>query len=407
MAFLNRRDLLRHKLQSRPALVLGVFAAFLSYACAGCLSNEYVIPKQELVRLSQTPPEVRGEHVLVLQDTGDRRGPALQPGAPAQPVPNYDNGPVVVDNDPGVHMGVIIGIDAGPRYHHMGPPPPRPGSFHGTPGGAAPVPPPRPSGSAVSKAPSGGGSHGSVGKSAGDDLAAIAVIAVVVAMALAVSFAATEGARYDGVVQMSPWQPIHLKMLGQPEQVVALGDLQPDQAAAALNGKVMDDEGWGMNRLERRPLDRKGMTFKFDVGGLQTLCNCYSASGLGSHIQLGYFPHHRFGVLASLALAGGTDDLGDTFTRHTLNMEAQWFPLNLSILHLGGFGHVGQQFASDSVGGTRTGLALGAGGIVELALTTRLALMFRADWTTAQIGRSPGGDSWNSSMLWTGGLAIY
>lgn len=415
MAFLNRHHLLRHKLQTRPALVLGVFAAFLSYASAGCLSNEYVIPKQELVRLAQTPPEVRGARVLVVQNVGDRRGEAVQPGAPVQPGQPYPDGsyagPVVVDSDPALHLGVAVAINSGPHHHHhMGAPAPGHASFRGSPGGAAPVPPPRPAGgSAVSTtSPRGGGSHGSIGKGGSDDLAAIAVIAVAVAVLLAVSFAATEGARYDGAVQLSPWQPVHLKMPGQGEQVVALGDLQPDQAVAAERATVMDDEGWGLNRLERRPLDRKGMAFKVDLGSLQNLCGCYSETGVGSHIQIGYFPHHRFGILGSLSLGGGTDDQDNTFTRHSINMEAQWFPLNLWRLHFGGFGHVGQQFASDVVGGDRNGLALGAGGIIELALTTRLALMFRGDWTSAQIGRAPdGGAAWNSSTMWTGGLAIY
>jgi len=57
----SQRNLARRQV---PALV--AFAAFLSYACGGCLSNEYVIPKSELARLAQLPPEQRGQSVQIV-----------------------------------------------------------------------------------------------------------------------------------------------------------------------------------------------------------------------------------------------------------------------------------------------------------------------------------------------------
>ena len=54
-------------------LTLGFFAPVAS----GCISNEYVIPKQELRRLTTIPPEVRGQQVHVIQDLGSRRMDAI------------------------------------------------------------------------------------------------------------------------------------------------------------------------------------------------------------------------------------------------------------------------------------------------------------------------------------------
>src|SRR5207244_3427857 len=47
--------------------------AFFAPVAAGCISNEYVIPNEELNRLVSTPPELRGQHVHVVQELGSRR----------------------------------------------------------------------------------------------------------------------------------------------------------------------------------------------------------------------------------------------------------------------------------------------------------------------------------------------
>jgi hypothetical protein len=233
----------------------------------------------------------------------------------------------------------------------------------------------------------------------------IAIIIVAVAVLAAAGLAVTEGLRYDGAVQMFAGQPVHLTDTSGAERVVPLGDLVPADAAQSVSAEVMDDEGWGLRFLNRRPLDRKGFAFKVDVGSLQSLCACYSAAGFGSNIQFGYFPHHRLGLLANLSLGGGTDPLGHTFQRHSISGEMQWFPLDLWRFHLGAFGHGGVQYAKDLSPGWRTGPAFGGGAILEFSLTTRLSLMARGDWTTART--APDGTSWADTALITGGLAIY
>jgi len=103
-------------------------------------------------------------------------------------------------------------------------------------------------------------------------------------------------------------------------------------------------------------------------------------------------------------VGGGTNALDQTFQRHSANIEAQFFPLQWWRIHLGGFGHGGMQVARDEFG-TRTGPAWGGGAILEFALTTRLALTGRMDYTIART--APDSQSWASSTTLTAGLAIY
>jgi hypothetical protein len=146
------------------------------------------------------------------------------------------------------------------------------------------------------------------------------------------------------------------------------------------------------------------MVFKADVGGIQSQSSRYSFGGIAANLHLGYFPHHRVGILASASFAGGDDSNKESFSRNALSGEVQFFPLSIWRAHLGGFGHMGNQWATDTTG-SRSGLALGGGLLFELALTTRLAFTFRADYTHAKI--ADGGQAWANTTMFTGGIAIY
>jgi hypothetical protein len=222
----------------------------------------------------------------------------------------------------------------------------------------------------------------------------------VVAVLAFAGLAGSEGARYDGAVQMFAGQPVHLTNAAGGELVAPLGDLAPADAAQAVSAEVMDDEGWGLRRLGRRPLDREGFALKFDVGYLRSICSCAPGAGVGSNIQFGYFPHHRVGVLADVSLAGE-----GSFQRDSIAGELQWFPLELWRFYLGAFGHGGVQYAKDPDAGWRNGMAFGAGLILEFSLSTRLTLMLRSDWTTAH--NTSRGTAWADSVQVTAGLAIY
>jgi len=410
--------------ERRPGVALAVFAAFLSYACGGCLSNEYVIPQVELARLAQLPPEQRGQRVAVVQELGDRRSLAIDTSAPTQVAPtpeNYRSGSYgqgeaygsppggYVEDGPQVQAGVGIVIIPGPPLGTMGPPPagyagrpwPGPRGPTGTlPGRVPPTTPRKPGG------PNAGG-IGNIGKGGGgggkgEDLA---VFLVVMAVLATIGLVATEGVRYDGSVAVYPWQPVHLKGANGQEREIPLAQVSALDMAATTKAVVMDDEGWGIMRLGRRSLDRRGFTFKMDLGAMVSSCSCLSADGVAANIQFGYFPHHRLGLLAGWSPAGGSDSDGKSFYRHNIAFEAQAFPLDLWRLHLGGFGHAGVQYASDASGGTRNGMAFGGGLTVELSLTARLALTARADYTAARV--APDGQGWAGAEMFTAGVAVY
>jgi hypothetical protein len=228
---------------------------------------------------------------------------------------------------------------------------------------------------------------------------------IVVALLATIGMVATEGARYDGTVAMYPWQPIHLKDASGQEREVPLAQITPADAAAASKAVVMDDEGWGLMRLGRRPLDRKGFAFKMDLGMMHSSCtSCLSADGFGVDVQVGYFPHSMVGLLGTWAFSGGSDSASKSYYRHNLAFEVQAFPVALYRLHLGGFGHAGIQYADDAIAGTRNGAAFGGGLLVEIDLTSRLALSLRGDYTSAHVSPTGG---WAGTEMFTAGVSIY
>jgi hypothetical protein len=388
------------------ALVAGAFSC---YASAGCLSNEYRISRSELQRIAQLPPATRGAHVRVVQDLGDRRGPAVEAQAapvPYEPGPGWDGSVEVHGSFDGRFDGGRPPSAAPSRGSGGGGHVAAAGGWHG--GGAAP----RASGSGGGggwHTSGGGGGGGGGGGDAAAVLAVVAIVVVAVAAFAVVGFAATEGARYDGYADLAPEQPVYLVDARGGQREVALGALTDAELADVVVGVVKDDEGFGLSRTGRAPLDRKGIAFKLDVGQLETALDHYSVGGLAANVQLGYFPWRRVGLLGTLALTGGDDDLGHTFVRHSAALELQAFPIELGPLHLGGYVNGGRTVLADA-GGERSGPSVSGGALVELAVTTRLAITFRAGWGGAWLparAGEPPGERWSPSAVFTGGLAIY
>lgn len=369
-------------------VAIAVTVTYLSFTCAGCLSNEYVIPKTELERLAALPPSQRGAEVHVVQSLGSRDGDAVD-NPDAVPREQYAEEFAAYDL-PAAERAAMVALtvsDASRAPHR----------WHRT----SPSPRPRSSSGGINPPGHLGGGGGGGGN--GDGLLILAVVVLAVAVMAAAGLAVTEGLRYDGLAQLHPQQPLQLELEDGNKQTVLLSQLTAYDAAISEEAVVMDDQPYGFRFDRRRPLDRKGMAFKVDFGSLSSLCACYSAMGFGSNIQLGYFPHHRLGVLGTLSIGAGKNSVGEIFQRHSANLELQYFPLNWWRLHLGAFGHGGQQIARDEFG-SRTGPAWGGGAILELALTTRLALTGRMDYTTAHTAPDGG---WASTSVFSAGVAIY
>ncbi len=406
----------RHSTNSvrHTTTALIAFAAFLSYACGGCLSNEYVIPKSELARLASLPPEQRGQSVRVVQQLGERRADAIdttQPAPQAQPYAQDGYPPQEPQPDAYVESGphVGVGVMVAPFPPPLVPPlvPPLPGVAHlgrtvpgprgpgvGMP--SRPLSPPKPAPTANRGRKTGGGGSGH------DELV---VMLVVVALAATVGMIATEGVRYDGTVAMYPWQSVHLKDPAGQQREVPLAQLTQADVESSTEAKVMDDEGWGLVRLGRAPLNRQGFAWKMNLGILHSTHASLNADGVAGDIQFGYFPHSMVGILANWSPAGGQDVDGNSFSRHNLSLEAQFFPLSVWRLHLGGFGHAGVMYANHDLAGSRNGPAFGGGAMLELSLTTRLALTARFDYTSAKVGLAD--QAWQGAQSFTFGVAIY
>jgi hypothetical protein len=412
-----RRPFWRRPRRGPFAPAARALAALLVVTQAGCLSHEYVVHRDELVRLAGVPPEGRVQHIRVLQEIGVRRAPALDPTAAPPPppppgAPVYTDRGVVQDDHWGTQVmigGVIHGGGGGGRGR-VGPPP-APLAVAGPVGPRAqlagptgpqiarptgvPAPAPKPSSGQLP----GARSSGSGGK---DDLMVWAVVAVVVASLAAVGAGLTEGMRFDGDVAVVPQQLIYLQDGKGGERAIPVDALSPADLTGTERAVLRDDEGFGLLRLDRAPFNRRGFAFKVDVGSLETKVAGGSPLGFASHVQFGYFPFQRFGVLAGLELAGAGGD--NAFSRHALALEAQVFPLNFWRIHLGGSAHAGSAVTNGENDTKVWGVpAVGAGAILEIALTTRLALTARYDWSTLR--SSPG--TWSTAQSVSAGLAIY
>ena len=361
-------------------------------AAAGCTSNEYVIPHEELARLAATPPMQRGARVRVVQELGDRRSdpvpvtvtpPPEEASLPEEAAPSPDDG-----SSSDVRIDLSDGGSRGGSAHGSG------AGVHVAPGG----------GHGASFHGNGGGGGGGGGGGNGD--AALVVLIVVVAVAVAVGLISSEGVRFDGFVAMSAAQPVHLRAADGREATVAIGDLSPGQAAETVEAKVMDDEGYGIARLDGVPLDRRGGVFKLDSGTITFGVPGGTAVGPAMDVQLGLFVTRRVGLVLSLGLAGGsTSGGGGLIPRHALGAELQALPWDAGRFHLGLFAGGGMALSQVYAGGVPTtvsGPAAAGGALAELDVTSRLALTLRAGANVARFDRA-----WTSAGLVTAGVAIY
>jgi hypothetical protein len=429
------RELDRAAMPSKPSRELGalIATALFVHVTSGCVSNEYLIPKRELQRVASLPPEVRGARVGVVQGLGERRADAIAPHDEVAEGPSA-NVDIRLDGlDPGPSSGgnwrpapASGGPNASPTSGGWRPAPasggpnasppsggwrgpaasggskpgPAPGGFHGTPpsgghGGG---------GGGFSLGGGGGGGGG------GNDAAVLAVVAVVLVTAAVIGtigLVASEGIRFDGYAQLAPDQPIHIKDDAGRQYDVPLALVTPELAAHTREAKVMDDEWYGMRRLDAAPLDRRGGVFRLELGTSAFNYGTTSVVGPAAHIQLGYFPAREVGLLAEIGLSGATDCCQgpqggqETIVRHSLALELDLLPLEVGRFHAGVFGKGGLAIAAAD-NPWEEGPLGGGGTLVEIDLTPRMALAFRAGMNATRL---PSG--WSSAGTLTAGIAIY
>ncbi len=322
----------------------------------GCLSDTHRISGRELTRIAQLPPEQRGQRVRVLQEWSNADEP------PAATPVHEDTTVVFVP----VHI------------YASGPP--APGGRPGRGGGDG----------------SGGGSKG--GKA--DDAKAAAVVAVAIAATAVIIVGATEGARYDGDVQLHPMHPVHLYGRDGGYAVVPLSSIDPATAAWAERAVVVPSEGPWLE-LGRAPLNRRGWTYSVLMGaGSSVSADGSLGTGFASHIQIGYFPTQEVGVVGDIALGWRDNAALETLYDNRWSLELDYFPVSAGRFHAGVFGSVGLagRLEEGIVGGNDTSTAFSGGAQIQLELTTRLALTGRFGLIEAH------GDDTREVMV---GLSVY
>jgi hypothetical protein len=395
---------------------ISVVSLALLTGTSGCLSDRYKIPDEEVQRQLSLPPGQRGQSVAVLQNIGDRAAPAVPYGAPPAPPPGYGGPggypPGAYGQSDG-HVGVFVGVNLmpGPGYSSAPPPPqravrtaaPTRNAVEGMPAGRG-----QGGGATSNGSPGSGfrGGNGGGGKSSNDtsDAKALAVLVVVAAVAVTVGAAATEGARYDGKVVMAPNQNVYLKRAGGGEMVQPLDQLAAQDLTGVSSVEVSDAEGYGLMLLGRHPLNRQGFAFKFDGGSMGTRLDGFGGRGAGANIQVGGFFNKHLGLMLTTSLTGGTDGSTRGFFRSVFGGEVQGFLPGLGPLHLGGFGNIGALNREIDNAGSTSGMSFGAGALIEIELTTRLALDFRVAQSWSKTSKEGTG---NDGLGVTVGFAIY
>jgi len=293
---------------------------------SGCLGQSHVIPPSELRALANTEPAARGQSVRVVQSFA---------GSEPPPAP-------YVDGSTQVSMVVVS-----PVHVHTG--------------GHVSKP----------KTPS--------AKTKADD----AWVWVVLAAAVAIGAAVTEGMRYDGWVELHPMHPVHLYGWDGTYTWMPLAHVTPETAAWARQAIVRPNEGPWRN-LGRAPLDRRGWTYSMLIGSSEVPDGASADQrGFTSHIQFGRFFSQQVGVMLDISLGWANSVTNDVLYDSRTGLELQFMPLSAGRFHAGGFAQMGLGQRLDDTGADRdrSGYFYGVGGNVQLELTTRLAITARAGVT--------------------------
>jgi len=298
----------------------------------GCLSQSYEVSSAELARIATLPGETRGERIQVVQQT------------------TFGSD---IDEEEQERMYWGGGLYYDPNYLELD----DDDDDDANPGSAA---------AAV----------------------AVAVVVGVVAATAAVSLAAVEGARYDGWVRVDGSQPVLLIDERGNRRWVALEALEPSDLEDVTRG-VLPEMREDFDYLGRRPLDRRGMLYQFELGSAHVASSADDAAwGFAGRVALGYMPTRQFGLSVGWApsvLEAPGRDLNVTSEELTfesrLFMQAEYWPLAFRRLHAGLYAELGYGWVlrDEALGSRGTSGPVAGGGIaLQIDWTTRLALTLRS-----------------------------
>ncbi len=358
-----------------------IVAVALLVSLPGCLAKSYEIPSDELQRLVDVPPMERGQAVHVVQQFST--APELRPApawasAPAEATSADGQGePQSGDavyapyepSGPPVYVFIMP-----PLYMGFGPP---------TYVARQPLQRGAVAGGGFSSAGVGGGATAARGDAKGAATALIAA-AVAVALVATIGIAASEGARYDGIVAIHPHHPVHLLSAGGRERLIGLDELTRFDLDPRATAVISAEEGAGLWQRGRAPLDRQGFTWQFGGGWMmQQVAADRALSGYVFHMNFGGFFTQTLGAVLTFDVGGASDPYtpGDMwFARYGADLI--WLPIHLGLWHFGPRVGGGMQYINTGGGDwaylSTTQPFLTFGVESEIAMTTRLAFSVRA-----------------------------
>jgi hypothetical protein len=363
-----------------------------SALASGCLSNSYRIRQDELVRLSQLPPEQRWQAVRAVQHLAGSDTPPNDAPPPSAPGTGMIVRPAIVATVPG-DPGVVVGPGL--------PPPPRlplPG-----------VTPPAFANASTSHAGSGGGGGGgsggggSGGGSGGDGALLIAAVVIGVAVAVAILIP-TEGMRYDGWVAVNPDEWLYLRAQNGDRLTMPLSQLTPDIAQASSSADIYEGPQPRFARLARAPLDRRdfGMSAAFLVSGVPQLDRSRSV-GLGGHVNLSWNIANLVSLGASADASASSPTSGGSTLSACVGPEVIVTPLTWVGAYAGGGWAYRDTWSMTSNETRNGGFYLRAGMLGELPLSTRLSLQLRTGAMLVNVGDGVTPFTWEASL----GFGVY
>jgi hypothetical protein len=366
-----------------------LFAAF-AIATSGCLSTSHEVPRQELRRLAEQDPAHRGEAVRVVQlyanqahepppDRGPRAGASVHVhvsgGARTRRAPPRESRQQPAQRD---HRQQ----EPAQRDHRQQEPAQRDHRQQ--------EPAQRDHRQAESETQSQQGSSQTSPRRASSrdgeaaDSAASARRLLIAAGVVAGALAISRGSRYDGWVDLADDHPIHLVGPRGEYDWVPLSQLSLDDATWARRAYIRPDDG-RIQRLGRRPLHRNKWTYSFLLGGgLVPVLDASPASGFLGRFDIGFFPAHEVGIGLDFAFGWTEDSQGATIYDSRTALQLQAFPFQANRLHGGFFVQGGVASLIDDGIQQRSSTGLfGGGALLQLGLTTTLALTARAGMTRA------------------------
>lgn len=375
----------------------------------GCLAKSYEIPNDELQRLVDVPPQERGIAVRAVQRLGTATEPERAPSwaprpedFPAGVTPTDAGETVYTSHYHHGHVGYFYVMP--PLYLSFG----EPTYYSRSPAVGGPAGPIGGPGYWNAVNGVGGGKYASRGDTKS---AAAAVVAALFAAALVatIGFAASEGARYDGVVAVHPHHPVHFISPTGSERLIGLDDITRQDINDRDIAVIVADEGAGLWQRGRAPLDHTGFTWQFGAGWMmQQVARDRALSGFVVHTNFGGFINPWLGLTASVETGAASDTMtpGDMwFLRYGADLT--WLPIHVGRWHFGPRVGGGMQYINTGGGDwayvSATHPYVTAGVESEIAMTTRLAFSIRAGglWQP----RSPWSDAFTPAVQL--GLNIY